>query len=71
MAAKGEEVGGLGEKGIKNYKLAVQKNHRHVNCSTSNIVDNIAITTYGAPWVLEISGGTLSQVYDCLSTELP
>lgn len=36
--------------------------------STGNSVDDIVIAMGGAKWVLEIPGGTLSKLYDCLTT---
>ena len=34
------------------------------------IVNNTVTTIYGAKWVLEISGGTLCKVHDCLTAML-
>ena len=39
-----------------------------VKYSLGNTVNNIVITTYSARWVLEILGGTLYKVHDCLTT---
>ena len=35
-----------------------------------NIVNNTVITMYGVGWVIEISGGAVFKVYDCLITVL-
>lgn len=42
----------------------------HVEDTMGNTANNIATATDGASWGLEISGGTLSKVYECLTTKL-
>ena len=48
-------LGGRGDE-IKKYRLVLRKQSQGCKYSTGNIVNNIVITTYGARWVLEISG---------------
>ena len=48
----------------------LQNSHGDVKYSLGNIVSNIVITTYGARWALNSSGGTLCKVYDCQTTML-
>ena len=65
MVARGERVGGLGEKSeeIKNYNCQSQNSLRDIN-NIGNIVNNIIVTMYSAKWVLEILGEQLCKVYD-------
>ena len=61
----GEEgVEKLGEKdeGLRSTDWQLQKRHGDVKYSPENVVNIVAITTYGARWVLEISGGTIFKV---------
>ena len=62
----------LGEKGegLKKYRLAVRTSPGDVKHSLGNIISPIVITMYGARRMLEISGGTLCEVSDCLTTML-
>lgn len=63
----------MGEKGeIKKYKLAVTKQLWDIKYSVGNIqvVNNIVVTVCGARWVLDSTGGSLRELYECLSTML-
>lgn len=64
--------GGLGGKddGIRTYKLVVTESHWDVKHSLKDIVNSIAITSFGARWVLETLGGPLDKVYGFLTTIL-
>ena len=64
---RGRRLGDWVEKVKRFNKLVVTKRHGNTKYSIGNIVNNIVITMYGARWVLEISGGTLCKVYDCLT----
>ena len=64
----GKWLGGKVEKCKGNRKL--QTSHKDVKNSTGNVVDHIVITMYGARWVLELSGGSLCKLYNCLITML-
>ena len=48
----------------------LQNSHEDVKYSIGDIVNNIVIIMHGARWVLEIVGGMLCNVYDCLTTML-
>ena len=39
-------------------------------CFKKRLFNNVAITMYGATWVLEISGATLCKECNCLTTML-
>ena len=69
---KGTGVKGLGlsRKGLRSTDWKLQNSHGDVKYSIGNIVSNIGIILYGSRWVLETSGGTLSKVYEGLSTML-
>ena len=53
-------------KGLRSTNWKLQNSPGDVKHSIGNIV-NTVITTYGARWVLEIQGGTLYKVHDCLT----
>ena len=57
-------------KGLRSINWELQNSHRDVKYSTGNVVNNIVITMSGARWILEISGGPVCKVYDCLTTTL-
>ena len=57
-------------KDLRRTECLLQNSHGDVKYSVGDVVDNIVITMYGARWVLKISGGTLSKIYDCLTTML-
>ena len=71
MITKGVGVGGWMKK-VKGWEVQIGSSNRReaVNYSMGNVVDNIVITLYGARWVLEISGGALCKMCDCLNTML-
>ena len=56
--------------GITKYKLAVTEYHRDLEYSLGNIVNNVDITMYVARWVLDPLRGSLSKLYECLTTML-
>ena len=62
---EGRVVGGLAEK-VKGLRVQLGSyrvdSHRDVKSSIGNIVDNTAVTLYGARWVLEILEATLCRV---------
>ena len=60
----------LNVKGLRSTNWQLQKNHRDVKYSIGNIVNTVVITMCGAKCVLEISGGSLCKVYECLTTIL-
>ena len=72
MVARGEGSRRLVEKGkeLRSTDWSLQYSHGYVNYSIGNIISNIVVTMYGAKWVLEILGGTLCKVYDCLTIRL-
>ena len=72
MVARRRAFGELGEKGegTKKSRSVVIKDSRDVKYSIGNIVNNNIIIRYGTHWVLEVSGGTLCKVHDCLTTML-
>ena len=43
-------------KGLRSTDGQSQNSHEDVKYSTGNIVSSVAISMYGASWVLEISG---------------
>ena len=43
-------------KGFRSINWQFQNSDGNIKCNVTNIVNNIAITMYGARWVLEISG---------------
>ena len=55
-------------KGLRRTYWQLQNSHRDVKHSIGNIVGNIVITVYGVRWVLEIPGGPLCKVSDCVTT---
>ena len=57
-------------KGLRSPKWQSQNSHKDVNSLIGNVVNTIVITRSGARWVLEITGGPLCKVYDCLTTML-
>ena len=57
-------------KGLRSTNWQSQSFCEDVKYSIGNIVNNIVTTMYGARWVVEISGGTLCKVHDCLATVL-
>lgn len=63
----GEELGQKGGR-IEKCTLVVTEQSRDVTCSVGNTVSNGVITVGGARWGLEILGGTLYKIYDCLTT---
>lgn len=46
-------------RGLRSTNGQSHNGHRDAEHSTGNIVNNGVITTYGARWVLEVSGATL------------
>ena len=58
-------------KGLKSTNWQLQNSHRDVKYSRGNSVKTTVITMYNAKWVLEILGGTLCKVHDCLTMMLP
>ena len=70
MVARQKGSGELGEKdeGTEKYRLIVPSSHGEVKCSTANTVNSVVITVCAARWGLEILGGALSEVYNCLIT---
>ena len=60
MVVRGEGGGEMGEKAEGSNKL--QNSHGDVKYSIENIVNNIAITMYGAGWALELSRRSLSKL---------
>ena len=48
-------------KGLRSTDWQLQNSHGDVKYSTGKTVNNSVITTYGASWVLEVSGGTLCK----------
>ena len=55
---------------FRNTNRYLHNSHGDIKHSRGNRVSNIVITVYGARWVLEILGGSLYKVYDCLMTIL-
>ena len=61
MVARGE-----GGEGIGRDNWWLQNSHWDVG----NTVSSVGIAMYSAKWVLEIFGGTLCKVHNCLTTVL-
>ena len=63
-------IGGLGDKGdVIKYKMTVTNSHRDIRYSIGDTVNNIAMTLYGAEWVLD-DWGSLHKIYEYLTTML-
>ena len=69
---EGRELGDQGrrEKGFRSTDRQLLNSHRDVKHSVGNTASNSVITVHGARQVLEISGGMLCTVCDCLTTML-